>query len=209
MPDIPEGHQDIVEPYFEQKNTQTETTDPALVENQVFTDTETEEVNTAAQTPIKSSPLPPARDLTQDFRRAQDHQRVGEWGNAQRILQRLRGTALAGRALPEELRVLRQLNRHEEAIAVYRVAKSEIISEESTCLFALVLIERGMFQQAIRSLDGIGHSSGYHRQARYLQGLAHAGLEENTQAQSIMREVASADDAWGQTARRWLQQQAP
>ena len=46
----------------------------------------------------------------------------GNLGFAQRLYKGLRGTSLAGVALPEEMRTLRQLDRHEEAIAMYRVA---------------------------------------------------------------------------------------
>ena len=92
------------------------------------------------------------------------------------------------------MRVLRQLNRHEEAISMYRVANDAILTHQSTCLYALILIDREAYAAALKALAKIPAISSQARHAYFLRALATAGIGNQDQARAMMRALQSLDD---------------
>lgn len=192
MPDVPEGHQDIVEPH----------------KNRPARDDAPSAATTARPIDPQLPIVPPTpQDHEAILEQALRFMREKRLHEAQILFRRLRGTPVYARSLPREMETLRLLGRHDEALALFRAAPPQAMSDQAITARVRVLISLQRPQEALEDLARIADDSSQVHERTFLAAIALAQLGRNRQARATMDSIAHLDNYWGRAARAWLARQ--
>ncbi|TVR14422.1 MAG: hypothetical protein EA401_04610 [Planctomycetota bacterium] len=198
MPNVPDDHQDIIEPFRDR---------PTGRESGPSTHGQPPRQQAEDVPPASPSITLPPQDSEAVLAKALQLMREERFNEAQALFRRLRGTSVYARSLPREMETLRILGRHDEALALYRAAPPQIKSDHTTTARARVLLSLQRSHDALDSLALIPDGSNHVHERTFLAAVALAQLGRNRQARATMETIAHLDNYWGRNARAWLARQ--